>query len=73
MTPTTTTTATAAERYGFVLLDVASGPPSLYGLGDVVADESEAAAWAAEVNAAPPMTPFGPLRVTVAALVAVTT
>jgi len=62
---------TAVGRYGYVLLDVTSGPPTLYSAADVVADKAEAKAWADEVNASPPMTPWGPLRVAVAALVAV--
>lgn len=66
------TSVSAAVCLGYVLLDVTSGPPCLYGAGDVVADEAEAGAWAAEVNACPPMTPWGPLRVAVAALVEVT-
>ncbi len=62
----------AAACLGYVLLDVTSGPPVLHGAGDVVADAAEAEAWAAEVNASPPMTPWGPLRVAVAELRAVT-
>lgn len=57
-----------ATNYGYVLLDVTSGPPTLYGHGDIVADKAEADAWADEVNALAPMTPWGPLRVVVAAL-----
>ncbi|WP_454859075.1 hypothetical protein [Promicromonospora soli] len=62
---------TAAERYGYVLLDVTSGPPTRHGAGDVVPEKAEAVAWAAEVNAAPPMTPWGPLRVVAAEVRAV--
>ncbi|MDR7385679.1 hypothetical protein [Promicromonospora iranensis] len=63
---------TAAACLGHVLLDVTSGPPVLYGAADVVADPGEAAAWAAEINHDPPMTPWGPLQVVAAELRAVT-